>query len=362
MRQRGFTLVEVLIALGLAGLVVAGALQLHMAFHTQSTRQTEISEVQQTLRTAMAIIARSLRSAGTGMVTPSLTMAMCNPTSQPIATVRAFQWRNGPTSFADPVPSSGYDTTASDTNGNPDQFKVVASDDSTPYLATNDTSASVLTLVAPTQITRFAAHDLFTLLSSTGTTPTAMAYLREATAVSLPGSSTTPSTATVTHASPGSYYGCANKAGPDPDLTGLSSHAMAVRRFGPTSQTWFRILPASDSSNTTKTPQLQIQMSYPNKATANGTWQVLAEDIEDMQIAVVLDSGQVVNTNDDPTIWENNTRSVTAVRVTLVGRSPMKVQGLAFSQTGGYEDNPATTVNDGYIRRAVTEQIQLRNN
>ncbi len=76
-RARGFSLIEVLVALGLAGLIVAGALQLHASFNTQAERQNQINEVQQTLRLSMAIVARAVRGAGAGMLHGTMRLNTC---------------------------------------------------------------------------------------------------------------------------------------------------------------------------------------------------------------------------------------------------------------------------------------------
>jgi hypothetical protein len=96
------------------------------------------------------------------------------------------------------------------------------------------------------------------------------------------------------------------------------------------------------------------------------TWTVIAENIEDMQIAVILNDGTVwgsnpdTNNTDDPTRYEF--RNIAAVRITLVGRSSSPVSGAGVSLVGGYEDYPNVKQTDGYLRRSLTSTIQLRNN
>src|SRR5260370_1616906 len=73
-RCAGFTLTEFLIVNALAGMIVAGALILQASFHNQSRRQQQISEVQQTLRLAMLILERSIRTSGSGMGCGQMTL------------------------------------------------------------------------------------------------------------------------------------------------------------------------------------------------------------------------------------------------------------------------------------------------
>jgi prepilin-type N-terminal cleavage/methylation domain-containing protein len=347
-RARGFTLIELMVSLGLAGLVVAGALQLHAAYNVQVVRRREIGEIQQTLRLAMGLMARQLRSTGLGTLSGTLNWSSgtCTP-------LWAFQYVNAPSSFADPP--TVFDSTPNDTTTLPDAFKVITADDTNPYLALSDT-ANQLTYTPKPSI-NFGIGDLVALVH-----PTQGVLVREVTAVSSSGSNGIAS-----HASPGVSYPCANPA-TDPLATILKNVAapndfeLPMRHFGSRSQTWFRILPQTSGG---VPPRLVMQQSLPNKATANGQWLTIAENVEDMQIAVLLTDGSICNTIDVPVTSSHpsgcNFARAAAVRITLVGRSPVPVSGLNSGQTGGYEDEVSSSVSDGYLRRAVTETVELRN-
>jgi prepilin-type N-terminal cleavage/methylation domain-containing protein len=349
-RARGFTLVELMVALGLAGLVVAGAMQLHITFQGQSTRQNQVAEVQQTLRNAMAVLARSIRSAGVGMINSSMVLdpSLCAQSAS--TTFYGFQYRNGPAAFQDPI--TAFDGTNNDNNNAPDAFKVIVPDDDQIYLAASESAGSkVLALTGPTaNLSGWSVGDLFVILGPAGTNGLPQAWPREVTAIA---------GLTVSHASPGSVYGgCAN---PSVESTKVESAATAhqpVKHFGQTSQSYFRILAGTTSF---AAPRLVMQQSRPNKATAGGTWITIAENIEDMQIALLLDNGRFCNATDDPAQCE--LARAKAVRITLVGRSPISIQGLSSTQTkvGGYEDRASVAANDQYLRRALTEEIELRN-
>ena len=99
-------------------------------------------------------------------------------------------------------------------------------------------------------------------------------------------------------------------------------------------------------------------------ADANYPWTVLAENIEDMQIAIILSNGTVCTSQDNPTPSGCDMTKAVAVRVTLVGRSSSPIAGATPTMKGGYEDEPtiAPTAPDSlYLRRAMTATITLRN-
>ncbi|RTZ96774.1 MAG: hypothetical protein DSY90_09615 [Deltaproteobacteria bacterium] len=62
--NKGFTLIEVLIALGIAGVVLAAAYSIFMVQQNSYKRQEQITEMQQNLRAAMTFMAREIRMAG----------------------------------------------------------------------------------------------------------------------------------------------------------------------------------------------------------------------------------------------------------------------------------------------------------
>jgi len=62
--NKGFTLIEVLIALGIAGVVLAAAYATFMSQNNSYKRQEQITEMQQNLRAALTFMARDIRMAG----------------------------------------------------------------------------------------------------------------------------------------------------------------------------------------------------------------------------------------------------------------------------------------------------------
>ena len=62
--KRGVTLIELLVALVIGGIVVAGIYRVFIAQSKAYTIQDQVVEVQQSIRSAMEILLRDLRMAG----------------------------------------------------------------------------------------------------------------------------------------------------------------------------------------------------------------------------------------------------------------------------------------------------------
>ena len=342
-RRRGFTLVEILISLGLAGLIVAGAFQLNNSFSQQARRQNQIADVQQSLRLVMNILEHSIRSAGSGLSGNLMRFTGCSTTD-----LYGFQYYN--TNTFPPVAGT-FDTNAGDNDPDPDWFRVLVPEPG-QYLITADTGSASTILGGP--LTDWAAGNLFVALQPGSQT---LSCVREV-------SSVAPSSNTVVHNSPGSQFPCANPAletvasGPADlvtcGLAGIAANPVPVRRFA--TETIYRIwTPAAGSLD----PPKLVMARPPINHLTNVTWTVVAENIEDMQIALIMKNGSICNHVDSPTLC--NPTAISAVRVTLVGRSTTTIQGLASGKTGGYEDRAEVATTDGYLRRSLTAVIQLRN-
>lgn len=63
-RQSGMTLVELLVAMALSGLLVAGMYSVYLSMQRTNYNQEDITDTQQTLRIAMEAISRDIRMAG----------------------------------------------------------------------------------------------------------------------------------------------------------------------------------------------------------------------------------------------------------------------------------------------------------
>jgi prepilin-type N-terminal cleavage/methylation domain-containing protein len=374
-RTRGFTLIEIMVALALAGLVVAGAIQLHVAFNRQAGRQQAISEMQQSLRVAMQILERAIRTAGQGLpATHTITGFNSSCTS---TTYYDFQFSNSNT-YTDP-PASYWNPATKDND--PDWFRVIASD------TVGDYGTSLDSAVAGGQVKFYSdmpqswlTGDLFVIIPDTTVSPNwSTATLNCLVPYQVTGTSYS---GTPTHAAPGivniGVASCYNQvahnncigtlagapgilvAGGTPSPNATPSLRHIAGGFG----TVYRIMPPSEQGTSAQlTPKLTMR-SAPFGTTLTGApWTVLADNIEDMQIAVILTNGIVCTSQDNPLVNCDFTQAV-AVRVTLVARSTTPIPGAPPSPQGGYEDEPVQplpTPPDYLLRRSMTATIVLRN-
>lgn len=337
---RGFTLVELLVSLALAGLVVAGALQLHIHFNSNAERQREITEVQQNLRVAMAILERNVRSAASGIPRGELRSEYG---AGGVQRFYGFQFSNSNT-YDDP--KTTFDTTIGDSDTDPDWFRIVAADNSVAYGGRLPAGGTGRALEI-NSTTGWSIGDVV-VVSPSAQTP----CVREVTGTA----SGTPPQLLLGASSTNGF----NPGGADDTCVKGMPSPMALRRV-PRRYTAFRIEP--DAANGGRVPRLQMRTaSFGTSATA-AAWTTIAEHIEDMQVAVILASGQIcgeVNADtDNPASCDFS--QAAAVRITLVARSSQRIPGVTDQIVGGYEDRPGVKVSDGLIRRALTTVIHLRN-
>ena len=83
--RRGITLIELLVALVICGLVVAGIYRVFVAQSKAYTVQDQVVEVQQNIRSAMEILLRDLRMAGFDDDNLNSTVTIANPVVYPVA-------------------------------------------------------------------------------------------------------------------------------------------------------------------------------------------------------------------------------------------------------------------------------------
>src|SRR5262249_27845718 len=85
--------------------------------------------------------------------------------------------------------------------------------------------------------------------------------------------------------------------------------------------TAYRVMPVGDALNPTPTPKLTMRTAPMGTAydAANPPWTIIAENIEDMQLALIMYDGRICYSVDDPAQCKPS--EAVAVRVTLVARS-----------------------------------------
>lgn len=372
-RARGFTLIELMIALALAGLVVGGAMQLHASFNRQAMRQNEIADMQQTLRVSMQILQRAVRLAGAGISGGSLVEpASGSGCNGPPLTHYAFQWSNNNT-YTDPPTYTTSGTPGNDVD--PDWFQVMYADITPGVFGVGDSGANLQIYNAPgnntPDLSDYNPGDLFTIVFPAGDKSCVVggksgqdcsllgACVREISAGAAHGGS--GGTKFLQH-NPAQSNRCFNPTPSQDDCTAsLSSTNKAVIRHISGQQTTYRVMTPTDPLNVGGSPKLTMRTAPMGTAYATDPppWVVIAENIEDMQLALVMRDGRVCNVVDDPT--QCNPSQAVAVRITLVARSSSPVPGMTMGEPGQYEDEAAPATHDGYLRRALTAEIELRN-
>jgi prepilin-type N-terminal cleavage/methylation domain-containing protein len=384
-RARGFTLIELMIALALAGLVVGGALQLHASFNKHATRQNEVAEMQQTLRVSMLIIERAIRSAGAGlpggrMVEPG-SGSGCTGAA---ITHYGFQWSNK-NPYSDPI---SVQTSTSYNDADPDYFMITNAAVTPAVFADGDNGANVTIhqTTPPPDLNAFNPGDLFVVVFPPGAQckPPGSAQVACATLLGLPA---TAQATCIREISAGAAHGgsggtkmlqhnpaqsnrCFNVSPPsqDPCTSNIASivpsGSYATIRHLTASSTAYRVIPATgDPLSDGKTPKLTFRTAPWGTAEVDPVygWTVIAENIDDMQIALVMNDGRVANVVDDPLVYDPT--QAYAVRVTLSVRSSSPLEGVGVQTQVGAEDETlaAPATNDYYLRRSLTAEIELRN-
>jgi type IV pilus assembly protein PilW len=84
-KERGVTLIELLVTLVICSIVVAGIYRVFIAQSKAYTVQDQVAEVQQTVRSAMDILLRDLRMAGYDDDSPISPIAITTPIVYPVA-------------------------------------------------------------------------------------------------------------------------------------------------------------------------------------------------------------------------------------------------------------------------------------
>jgi prepilin-type N-terminal cleavage/methylation domain-containing protein len=88
---------------------------------------------------------------------------------------------------------------------------------------------------------------------------------------------------------------------------------------------------------------------------ATGTYEVVAEHIDNLQFRYQLNNGTWV---DDP---NGNEQGVRAVQVFLLGRTPFPQRGWTDTETYNFANNPLTNPNDAFRRKLISTVVKTRN-
>jgi prepilin-type N-terminal cleavage/methylation domain-containing protein len=309
--QAGFTLIELMITLVLFSVAIAGVLAVAVSMTNGFREQRAVIFAEGAARGAMDFLSDAIRQASPGVLTGNITAI--DISGCPAGTFTTTNNQGSP--------------------GAPDRLKLVfaygsISTTSTTVYADDSTS---LTVVNAEQL---AVGDHIVITNS------AVAVIVEIT----------------------------GKTGNDLTLAGQQCDWLTPI---PAGSTVVRALRAELFVQDIDTNQPALWMDPDAEGPAAA--EPLAEGIEDFQVAVGVDTnldGQLseVGIAADDDEWAYNVAgdaapvgTLRALRITLVARSPKAVNGIGTFIRPAAEDRAAAAATDGYRRRTLTSNIEIRN-
>ncbi len=335
---KGFTLIELMVAVFLSGLVVMAAFHVHTTFQSTLNRQEEISRMQQTMKVTRELLVSRIRGAGGGV-------------SSNIWTDCGGQRPIGPFMIHNANALGSADNAEGGQDNDPDWFEVLSADyNSSGTLSKNH---PIVSTNKPTdEAANFQVGDLLLIQNEHGACLLMVRKVQKNKIIHQ------------THGGGGNpiseCYGADLSVCKNAMKTNQLPAGSPIINMGRKSAA-FRV----DVSDP-KRPMLMMASGQAGGDPALYDWQPIAEGVEDMQIAVHLDT-------DDPpngfgNIWVNSrdltaneTSRVRAVRLSLVFRSTSEIPGWNQGRRPALEDRPAASATDGYVRRTFTTIIKLRN-
>lgn len=336
--SRGFTLTEMVVAMFLSTVIAVGAFHIHATFSASLHRQDEITKIQGTMKITRSLLERKIRVAGSGM--DGVVSSDCGGTHQV-----------GPFTIHNSNVIGTADTALGGTDNDPDWFEVVAANMSNSGYLTGP--APIMGVEKPVDDpTKFKVGGLIGLKNANGVCIFMVSKLSNGKIQYRPGGSP--------------LLECYNQAAnrkdckdtvmldhfmqPGDQIVDLSSGSFALR--------------IDDSQ-----PARPVLMMASGVAGGDPTlypWKPVAVNVEDMQIAVHLDTSEPPDGMGE--IWVNSRDLTTAelmrvraVRLSLVFRSNNEVVGWRSGRRPALEDRLIGATTDGYIRRVMTTIIKLRN-
>jgi type IV pilus assembly protein PilW len=333
-RNRGFTLIELMISMALFGLIAAGAMALVMAGARSQAHSSRVDVAQGSLRIAIDFITRDAMMASAGASSGQVTIV---PGPAVVNTVN----------FGVNATGNGAGTVPSDTLD--------------LYLVDGTVAAEIPGGVAAgaTSLTFVYEQGYGTNASNSfPTTAPANSYVQVCdlkNAIVVPWTTSTATTIATTALPTAAFLPfAANNTVILPSRHVI--YTVSATQFG-----------AAASANTS---MLMMQVN-------GGATEPLAEGIEDMQVAYGFDTagdGLITENgaaaNDDEWLYNKagdtiqplmTIANLRSIRVTLVAKSTSTDSGATFNNIPAFEDRGSAIGPDGFIRRVLRTEIAVRN-
>ena len=324
-KRSGFTLVEVMVALAMTGIVMTVMFTMFKTSQRSYSTQDQVAETQQNLRVAMSYVSRDVRMAGCGMnLMPDL-----------VPDIQAFYDDPDPGGFAAwrlLVP-----LTATNSTTGPDAIEIMYGD-----VNSGEYNASITTPMTDASSTiQIDDNNNFNNGDIVVITDGVTACLFEITSI-------TPLTspeARLDHDSSLSVFNSTSVFKTFPENS--SGYDIGSRVYNYGKMVWVTY---SIDNTDPNHPNLVA-----NRHDGNGD-QVVADNIEDIQFHYFLQDG---TETESPSIADS--KDIVAVRISMVARSAKQDREARNFSPITLEDHAPAGGNDGYRRSILETVIQIRN-
>ncbi len=337
--QSGFTIIEMLIAVAISSIVIGGALSLQLVFHRATNEEESIADMQSNLDGIRFFLQRSMRQVGAGLGS-SVSYWNC---AGSFSTTSTLGMRNN--NAYPPVD----DFVEGGVDNDPDWLEYVLPGDLSVTYINGRFNRQWATVE---DATGFKHKDII------GITINGVSCLYRLTNVA------TPKTGPRLHFAPaGGGPFCMNQISSHPACGIAGDHdptsPISVLSLGETPFHAIRV----DTSNPNM-PMLMHGVRMFASSTTDYTWMPLAAGVEDLQLAVHIDTSNPPDERGDIWVWSRDTLPaevgrMRALRVSVVMRTPTQTSSVN-TRRPGFEDRPAGAF-DRYKRRSMQFIVKIPN-
>lgn len=322
-REEGFTLIELMVTLVIAGLLLGGVYSMMIRQQASYQTQDQVVEVQQNLRSSFILLRYDIRMTGFGLATGAASIAShlnnqagLNGTDQVVLGFNSGSFSAVAPSGTSTAPIMSYPLSGATTIP---MVSVAGFSTTTPYVV-----------------------DIIDITNGT--------LIANATVTAVQAS---PPKLTLNPSCPNPPAPCNVAAG---SYIGLTGQSVTYR---------VRITPPVNAADDCQHPPCLERV-------VGGVVSVLAEGVEDFQVAYGFDTtGPVPNQPDGiidswiysapGDVWPTDTSGLRAIRVSLLLRTMNRDPDYTEATTGVLEDHTWTSPSDGYRRRVIQFMENVRN-